>query len=136
MPESTTPYCTPEDIFVRFGKDNVLRWADLNANADEAEIDDVIEAIIHYASRSIDDSLRGGVVEVPFVIVPTQIMNIAASKAGMLLYGNAAAFSEVLDIKMSKREKECSSLLTKIKSGHLRLDTNYAYNLTPGVFDD
>lgn len=78
-------YCTRADLETKFGKANVLKWADLDGNKDQTDISARITAAIAEADREIDMVLAGRF-DVPFGTVPGQVLDLSVRLAAAALY--------------------------------------------------
>lgn len=84
-------YCEREDIEDLFGVENVVKWADLDNDADESKIEARIDKAISFSAAAIDSRLRGGLYVIPLEAIeggeyPPELVNVAAMMAGVWLY--------------------------------------------------
>lgn len=81
-------YCNKEDLFIRFGKSNVVQWSDAENSQDEDEINERIAWSILQATEEINERLR----ESPYIFpienesVPLSIQKTCSEIAGIYLY--------------------------------------------------
>jgi phage gp36-like protein len=88
-------YATCKDLTILFGRDNINKWADLNNNGDEDEIEERKIWSLRIASRRIDDRLRGGPYLVPFALpYPESLVDATAKLAGVILYEGPRGLSD------------------------------------------
>lgn len=134
-------YCLRIDIENRFGKVNVKRWADLDNNDVESEIETRITAAITYAQSLIDDTLRNGPYAIPFSepVIET-IKQIAADLAGVWLYESRGV--EDFDPETNKPQHKlhfqranARKTLKMLLTGAMRLNLTVT-SLTPVVVAD
>lgn len=80
------PYAADIDMYNVYGKTNIRAWADINNNGIEAEITARITWALALADTKVDAMLKGGPYTVPFTTAPALIVDLAARKAGIILY--------------------------------------------------
>ena len=122
-------YCTTANIKSVFGSDNVDAWADLNNNDQAGEIAAQIAWAISRASDDIDDYLRGTHYRVPLKTAagttPSTIRDLAAMRAGVLLYENRGAeelHSGEPIHRLTSASQKFDQIIAEILSGRRRLD--------------
>ena len=115
-----TQYCQVQDLYRRFGSENVNKWSDLNniRNADEIALT-IITAIVD-VSAMIDDVFRIGRYVVPFSPVPTMIKEVATLKAGYQLFSNRGIDDK--DLSMEKVFQKSETMIRSIVGGQVQLD--------------
>lgn len=80
-------YATREDIESIFGEDNLIKWADLDGDREEDDIEDRIGFYLCEASTIVDGRLHGGPYSIPFTSpFPRRVTAITARLAGCLIY--------------------------------------------------
>ena len=122
-------YCSRSDVEDVFGPDNVKKWADLNNNGDETEINDRITRAITVVTNTFNDFWRGGPYELPITEsgAAASIVHHAACLAGVLLYEwrGIEDFDEETGKpvhKLAYFRKEAEKFMQAVKTGRLRLD--------------
>jgi phage gp36-like protein len=126
-------YCTTADINLRFGAQNVLKWADLEgvgSSGDQTNVNARLAEAITQAGTEIDMALRGGRWTVPVVPDPISpvgafMRRLSTDLAGAYLY-EARGFLDNDDQgnKMTALQKHNRDQLAAIRSGAIRLDTS------------
>ena len=115
------PYSVRTDVEALFGAENVKKWADLDGNGIEVDIDARVTKAIEYADGEIDDTLRGGRYAIPISgTVPVTVIQISARKAGIWLYHLRSAEDE--NSAIANHAEEVQLILAKILSGEMTLD--------------
>lgn len=95
---SGTYYCTRTDVELVFGRNNVLKWADLDGDEDDDFIENRITTMIALAHEQTNDALRAGGYIVPVADpVPTSLSYQVAALAGVLLYESRGAIDSEND---------------------------------------
>lgn len=138
-------YCTRADIEDLFGVSNVEKWADLDNDLDQDNIDDRITRAITEASDDIDEVMRGGPYDIPIVVTggsttPTGITNIAATLAGVWLYTKRGIedFDQeegTAKHKLAFNEDEARAKLAEYRASVRRLDAERIGTMTPHSVD-
>lgn len=82
-------YCVKNDIYLAFGKSNADKWADLNNNGIQSEVDARYVWAIAQASNELDARLADSPYQFPLddvATVPPIVVRMASFLAGVLLY--------------------------------------------------
>lgn len=125
---SLTAYISRSDLDIRFGSDNVTKWADKNENGDSVEILSAVNWAIDQACTEFDDTMRDGRLQVPLALpAPKTVIDIVAGLAACILYESRGvtdfdsetgrAVHRLMYVR--KRAEERMRLL---RAGKLRLD--------------
>ena len=131
LPAATygTSYAENQDIYDIFGESNVLEWANMQELATthedyEDEIDRRMTASLAYAKEDMDDLLRGGGYDVPFVgaAITSTIKRCCALKAGAWLFEWRRDDDE--DDRYNNMEKKADRLIEQIRRDVRRFDTS------------
>ncbi len=83
------PYSTITDLTLAFGETNVRKWADVNNNGIQAEVDARVAWAIANADSYLDSKLRKSRYQFPLAddsAIPPILARMSAYKAGVLLY--------------------------------------------------
>lgn len=80
-------YATKDDLFIRFGKSNIVQWSDVENNQDETEIDRRIAWSIEQAEEEINERLRESPYQFPLTEkIPLSIRKTCSEIAAIYLY--------------------------------------------------
>lgn len=132
-------YSVRADLEIRYGETNVIKWADLNNNGDEDEIEARIDWANEQAFTDINGELFGGVYEIPFNPVPAEIVDISARLAAGRLYAGrgVADGNEEGGHNLRPDIKEARMLLRRIRVGKMRLSAGTQVGAThPEILRD
>lgn len=133
-------YCTAQNIYDRYGQDNVRKWADLGSR-DGTVIDARIASAIATGDGVIDAHLLGGDYTIPLAAADPIIIRTAVQLAGADLYHSRGAddFDDETGKsrdRMSGEEAEAMETLRKIRAGQIRLSSaGTPTDSTPEVID-
>lgn len=116
------PYTDDDTLNLVYGKVNVDRWADLNNDENDYEIDARRTWALALAEEIVDAELRFGSYEVPFSTVPEIIKYVTTLKAGLLLYEGRRITSDEQQNQLSAQSKTYRMMMGKILAGQIRLD--------------
>lgn len=131
-------YCTRADMEIRFGDENVEKWADMNNSGIAGEISARIEWAIAQAYSDINDEMRGGPYELPIESPPTSLVDLAARWAAALLHESRALLNKAEEGESGGPElKPLRRKIARINAGIGRLD-GVAYEIAsyPQVVED
>lgn len=118
-----TGYCSRSDINDIFGSTNVTKWADLDNDADAAEITSRIARAIVWGTTEINDRLRGGPYTIPLPITAAAtIVDLCATLAGVWLYRSRGVDDESEIDKYKWHWDRVEKTLSEIRGGKRRLD--------------
>ncbi len=127
-------YCSRSDIDNIFGSGNIDKWADLNNDQVQADIDTRVDAAIVMGTARVDAELRGGPISIPFTSpIPPTIINAAAQLAGVWLYesrGVSDSDSKDGTHELSWHKKDALDLFRRIHAGQVVLDATGAQETT------
>ena len=121
------PYATRSDMEQIFGKTNIDAWADIDKlptttvteqSASSAAITARIDFFLAEADVEIDDALREGPYEVPFITVHSALTAIAARLAAYRMYTARGAVAD--DNELADALKYVEQKLQGYRSGSLR----------------
>lgn len=131
-------YADRDDIELQFGASNVLKWADIDNDADNASITDRIDWALDLADEEINTRLRMGPYAIPFTTVPVKIKNMAAIWAGILLY-EARGVPDSEDgagkHQLSQFKKQFDLDIRKIHAYLIRFDVTLASATYPQLIE-
>lgn len=120
-------YANSECVYLKYGRDNVDKWTDLDVSSTQQEKDNRLQNGINWAENYVDDMLRGGPYAIPFVKpVPDQIKDIACSLSGYKIYtgrgiqDESGRFDHIL--------MHCNKQLAFIKAGRIELRPDMSIN--------
>lgn len=124
-------YCTRDDMELQYGADNIRKWADLNNQEVDAEIEARIAWAIEAGDDEVDDRLRGGPYTIPFTTVPSRITRLSAMWAGISLY-DSRGFTDADDAEdqLKGHRERFDREIRQIHAGQLKFDletTDYEY---------
>ena len=115
-----TQYHTVEDLYSRFGSENINKWADMNNLRKPREIATrIIDAIVT-ASNYVESRLRQRYNSLPFDPIPWDIRNLTRLRTGYVLYGARGIEDE--NDEVSSANTEFRKTLQEILRGQLRID--------------
>lgn len=139
------PYASRTDLDDVFGSVNINKWADLENQQDSALITARVDRALVYADAVIDDTLRGGLYDLPVVdksaATPTLIIDVATKVAAVWLYelrGSTDFDPKTGEIthKLAIHKKQSGDMLRKIKAGMITLDATLKGSISPKVVTD
>lgn len=81
-----TPYAARADVEIIYGAQNVRKWASLDNDNDEDEIDRRVAWALCLATERLHNDLRGGPYSLPFAAPCREVTDLTARMAGTLLY--------------------------------------------------
>jgi hypothetical protein len=118
-------YSTRLDSENIYGSDNIKKWADLNNNQHEDEIDSRIDWAINLAYSTVNARLKNGPYATPFVSegsgVDPNIINLSARFVGMLLYdGRNLVDTDEYD-QLAPHRKQIRAMIADIHGGRVKL---------------
>ena len=117
-------YCEDTDLFQAFGQKNIERWADLDNEGDQDDIDDRIQWAIDLGYDYINSKLIRGHYEIPFEDPPKTIIHLNALQAGIILYDSRLVVDSDKD-QVSRQRKTANNWIRQILRGQLKLiDSN------------
>lgn len=120
------PYCTRDDIENVFGRENVIKWADLDGAEDAAHVSTRVTWAITKADEEIDDRLRGTHYRVPLANssgnTPEDVKDLSASLAGIRLHDSRGIED---DQAMTDIRAWVSNFFAEILGGKRKLDAVY-----------
>jgi len=128
-------YAVRADIELIFGSTNVSKWADLNNDEDAGEITARIVWALTLAEERVNNRLRQGKYDIPFATAPTEITDLTARWAGVILYDSRLVIDGE-DSDLSRHEKTVEDRLSKILAGKIKLSTDVAVATYPQVVLD
>ncbi|MDO4628224.1 MAG: DUF1320 family protein [Planctomycetia bacterium] len=129
-------YTTRNDIELVFGARNVQRWADLDGDENETQIEARIQNVCELASAEIEDILRNRRYVFPLVRSKT-LCDLVAKMAGLHLHDSRGVIdntSTETDI-VSRIRKEVEQKITHIRTGEILLEGE-RYGNAPQVVQD
>lgn len=123
---STPVYGSRAGLETRYGRENIIQWADKGNNRDPSIIDSVIETALLAADELIDITLREKGYTLPLSKSYQVLAKIAHQLAASDLY-NARGIQDVDDEgnpinKLRGEQKDAETMLKKIVSGMIRLE--------------
>lgn len=85
---ATVPYCTYDDLVMRYGTANVHKWADMDNNQNPTQIKARVDWACIQAADDLNDDLRGSRYDVPFEpsTLPGAVKDKATQKTACILY--------------------------------------------------
>lgn len=138
-------YAARTDLDDVFGSVNINKWADLENQQDSALITARIDRALVYADAVIDDTLRGGLYDLPVVdkssSTPTLIIDIATKVAAVWLYelrGSTDFDPKTGEVthKLALHKKQSIDMLRRLKAGMMTLDAILRGTIVPQVISD
>jgi phage gp36-like protein len=116
-------YANRSDIELAFGSTNVQKWADLNNNLDDDEIDGRICWSLLNSHARINDRLSDGPYVIPFEApYPTQIILLTSKLAGVFLYDSRRITDRQEEVKgIDFFRKDIEMTLSGILNGRYKL---------------
>lgn len=127
--EGCLSYCDREDVEAIFGKSNVRKWADLDNNGDEGDIDARVITMMCNATDEISNRCRSGPGAMPFDPVPRQVRFITARLAGINLHMNRGITdTDDADDPMQVHRDEVDKFVARFLGGALEFDTRVNHN--------
>lgn len=131
------PYITREDLELKFGKRNIAKWADLDGEDEEANINARIDSICDIASAQADALVRGGIYKVPLTSAPLEWKDMVTAYAGALLYeGRGVIDAEDEKNPLSDLKSEAIAWFQSVKAGRVRLSLDPDYVSSPVAVND
>jgi phage gp36-like protein len=123
VPVSRTLYSNRTDIENLYGKENVIKWADVNNTQLAADVTARVDWANLEAYNLINDSLYGGNYEIPFSVTPASIITLAARQAGMLLYDSRGIRDAGVSVNhmFVHHQKRVDKYLARIRAGQIQL---------------
>lgn len=124
-------YTSRTRLDLRFGKENVDAWADLNNTEDATEIAAAVDAVIAEVDSYVDSRLRD-LFAVPFSAVPEEIADAATSLVGSRLYG-PHRLTDASDAKatVTYHEDRAEKIIRDVRSGLIKLGIAPDVETTP-----
>ncbi len=130
-------YIVRSDVETYFGAGNVETWADLDNDGVEATISARITTALADAESFVNAYLGGGVYDVPFVTVPTEVKRATALLAGIDLHGSRGIDdTEGEKTPIERRRDEAMALLDMVRTGTLKLSGETRATNAPAVIED
>jgi hypothetical protein len=79
-------YAERADVEIVYGRTNVEKWASLDNDQDEEQIGDRITWACCLATERLNNDLRNGPYEIPFLEPCREVVDLTARLAGTILY--------------------------------------------------
>lgn len=128
-------YSDRDGLELKWGRENVARWADADNTKVESYITARIERFLARASDYIDDRLRN-MYAVPFASpVPSAIADLCETLAGVMMYASPRGLvdGESQSDQMQFHRDEVERLLLEICAGSRKLSPGMNINNAPDV---
>lgn len=119
-------FITGAEVINRFGKDNLLRWLNLDNDEDATQVDQAFQSAIDEAEEEVQNTFQDGRYRVPFTIVTTKIKRWMIDLTGVYAYGNRGQDDEDADNaesgRMTNVEKHTRREMDYYSAGSRRLN--------------
>jgi len=117
-------YCEPTDLFLGFGKANIIKWADVDNNNDNNSINTRIAWAIENATNELDGKLADSPYQFPLAVggpYPPVLIKMCASLAAVMLYDSRGISDENKETGLSKHKKAVDMFVRDIYARRMTL---------------
>ncbi len=119
-------FITGAEVINRYGRDNLVRWLNIDNDGDATAIDQAFQSAIDEAEEEVQNTFKDGRYRVPFTIVTTKIKRWMIDLTGVYAYGNRGQDDEDPDNaeagRMTNVEKHTRKEMDFYSAGSRRLN--------------